>query len=215
MMILMIFVFIVLLHFLTIFEESYINDVKLQFLKKYTKSDFWFILISITTLVWISVFYYYSKMDFFTAFKYLILIVVLVKLAQIDFKTYTVPLNLLIYLGACRLILLVIEIVLYIDSVSTILLTYGFGIIISLVISLATYFTTKKGIGEGDIILLAIIASFTGMFNILNIYVYTVVMSALIAIYCLVFKKKTIKQSIPMIPSIMLGVVINTIIVYL
>lgn len=215
MIILLILLILLVVHLLNMYGKHYIGDTEFKLFDKYQILEWKYLVYSLLFVSICGYLYSVNKMDLFTSFKYMLLGVVLIKLAQIDLKTYSVPLLILIYLGITRIVLIAIEVLVYQNLIIEILSVYGIGILVALSISLVVYFASKKGIGEGDIILLSIVGGFVGFSNILTIYVLTVIIALFISIYYLVRKLKTKKESIPMIPCIMISVILNMLLVYM
>ncbi len=207
-------VMLVMAYLLYCFMDSYINESPFQFIVKF---DLLKIVLSVLILLWICIFsigLHNSIFDTFTYFKYSIVVVFVLVIAFIDAKTYTIPLVLLYVLIGLRIILILFEILLNSSMIMDIFQLYGFGILFALGISGIVYFISKKGLGEGDIILITIIASYVGLYNIMAIYFLSSVLMLIIALFLVIIKKNKMKDVFPMVPAIAIALIVNTLIIY-
>lgn len=208
------FVMLILAYLLCCFMESYILESPFKLKKKFSKTD---IMPSIFLILWIVVFsigYYVHLMDIFTYVKYSILVIFVIVIAFIDLRTYTIPLILIYILIGLRVFLIMIEILLYNSMIMDILQLYGYGVLFALAISFIVYYISKKGLGEGDIMLISIIGSYIGLYNIMAVYFLSSIVMLVIAVFLILIKKNKMNDVFPMVPAIAISLVLNTLIIY-
>lgn len=208
------FVMLILAYLLCCFMESYILESPFKLKKKFSKTD---IMPSIFLILWIVVFsigYYVQLMDIFTYVKYSILVIFVIVIAFIDLRTYTIPLILIYILIGLRVFLIMIEILLYNSMIMDILQLYGYGVLFALAISFIVYYISKKGLGEGDIMLISIIGSYIGLYNIMAVYFLSSIVMLVIALFLILIKKNKMNDVFPMVPAIAISLVLNTLIIY-
>lgn len=208
------FVMLILAYLLCCFMESYILESPFKLKKKFSKTD---IMPSIFLILWIVVFsigYYVQLMDIFTYVKYSILVIFVIVIAFIDLRTYTIPLILIYILIGLRVFLIMIEILLYNSMIMDIIQLYGYGVLFALVISFIVYYISKKGLGEGDIMLISIIGSYIGLYNIMAVYFLSSIVMLVIALFLILIKKNKMNDVFPMVPAIAISLVLNTLIIY-
>lgn len=197
------------------YSKSYIKNEKFSFKLNFSKSDTLYIIFNIMWILLFSYAAFTNKIDSFTYFKYNVLVVFLISIGIMDYRTYTIPMLLLYWLFGIRVFTLIFEIILYKGLVIEILQLYGFGFLFTLIVSFIVYFVSKKGIGEGDIILISIIGLYTGLANVMVIYLLSSIIVLFIALVLVVFKKKSTKDIFPMVPALAIATIINTLITYL
>lgn len=208
------FVMLILAYLLCCFMESYILESPFKLKKKFSKTD---IMPSIFLILWIVVFsigYYVQLMDIFTYVKYSILVIFVIVIAFIDLRTYTIPLILIYILIGLRVFLIMIEILLYNSMIMDIIQLYGYGVLFALAISFIVYYISKKGLGEGDIMLISIIGSYIGLYNIMAVYFLSSIVMLVIALFLILIKKNKMNDVFPMVPAIAISLVLNTLIIY-
>ena len=84
-----------------------------------------------------------------------------------------------------------------------------YATVASTICLLLAYFLTRRGIGEGDIKLVAALALMGGVSATAYTLLFSVVLSALAAAFLLLTKRKTMKQTVPFGPFILAGYMLS------
>lgn len=164
-------------------------------------------LISVVLTIGISIAFpkIYPANSVWINIKRMVLLGLLWPVAYIDFKTYRIP-NLYIIFGLiCRAVILVFELLLENPYVWPTLISEGIASVSLVVASLLCILVVKNGIGFGDIKLFIVMGLFLSLDGIWSAIFLTLVVSFFAAVFLLLSKKKTRKDSMPFGPAIVIG----------
>lgn len=197
--------------FLSSFYDYQINDKKIQLKEKnfLNKNLYNLLFIAHSFIIgfigFICFFIYHY--DFIGFYKYFILLEIVFLLTIIDIKKQVIP-NIIVF------ILLVFVIVF--DLIQVFILYKGdlnFGVsfiiggILAFVIFLVSSVISRGGVGAGDIKLLTVIGLATG-YGIINIMFYTLIVMFLYSIIMLLLKRVKLRDHVPMVPFIYIGILL-------
>lgn len=178
-----------------IFNKEFFNDIK------FNK-----IIALITPILIIALLYKYGIST--TFFIYSFISIILVILTFVDIKAQIIP-NELNFIG-----FLVGIVIAYIVAVKDILLSFdlllgmitGAGIFIFIALfALVVY--RKEGMGIGDIKLMGMLGLFLGVYNIVQVFIISFLVGAIISIFLLVAKIKKSTDYIPFGPFIVVATI--------
>jgi len=125
--------------------------------------------------------------------------------AVIDMKKRIIP-NVLLLAGlAVRVVIYILEYILYPDIFRAILISDGLGFLIGFGIFFISAVVTRGSIGFGDVKLFGLIGITTGFICTYATMLYCLLSSTVIAVILLILKKKGRKDSIPLGPCILIG----------
>lgn len=139
--------------------------------------------------------------------KLLSLVAFLVPIAAIDYRTELIPNEFLLAAIIARIVLLLIEFTLSVDSAFSVLKSSLIAAVILLLFFFLTLLVVKNSIGMGDVKLFAVIGLYQGILGSVNSVFFSLVASFFVSVVLLILKKKTRKDTISFGPCIMLGVV--------
>lgn len=139
--------------------------------------------------------------------RYLWLVAALFVIAWIDGQKRIIPNRLLLVLSVSRLLLLLIECVLYREYWMSLVISAGAGFLIGGGMFFLCYFLTRGGVGAGDVKLLAVVGFYLGSGLIFTAVFLTVLYAAVYNIVKLLRRKTTMKQEIPFAPFVLLGTI--------
>jgi len=129
-------------------------------------------------------------------------------IAIIDLRKRLVPNKLVLFLLIARAVIMLIEYVQYRDLWRIVVYPPLIGLLIGGGVILVAMVVSRSGIGEGDVKLYAAIGFFVGSSEILGVFFYSFLFSAIGGIGLLALRKAKLKDSIPMAPFAFLGVVV-------
>jgi leader peptidase (prepilin peptidase)/N-methyltransferase len=132
----------------------------------------------------------------------LVLGTILLLLAIVDIKYREIPNMWLMLTGVAVLVLTLLKSLLFHQSFS--LLSAVGGVIIGLILIIISKITREK-VGIGDGITLCITGFSLGIWANLQILMYALFLSAIYAVYLLVFRRVNKEHTIPFIPFIFAG----------
>lgn len=186
------------------------NLLKFNDSKKSNGEKVYFALTITTCLIisYIVQVFIYKNTEILSFAKLCILYAIVVSAALVDYKLKIIP-NYLVLTGlGARSIIYVFEIFFSSDLKQIIIsdligLALGFGIfaIVSII--------TKQALGFGDAKLFAVVGLTLGSFGTYSVMFTSVLVSAVISIALLIFKKRGRKDSIPFGPCIYLGYILT------
>lgn len=132
----------------------------------------------------------------------------LVCLSVTDIKAKKIPNAVTLLLLVIRLIFMAWGIFYHHDNVKRTLLYSLVGLLFGGGFILICMIISKGGIGAGDLKIFAVIGLYFGLPGLIQIMVYSLFLSAICAIFLLLFRKKKMKSTIPMAPFILLGLTV-------
>lgn len=150
--------------------------------------------------------FYYYHYSFIGLYKYYILLGILLLLAIIDIKKKIIPNIVIIVLFVPIIIINLLQIFVYGGGIE-LAVAYGLGAVLSFVIFFICMLITRGGIGAGDVKLFTLIGLASGL-GVTHIIFYSLCCSFLYSIVLLIMRRVKMKDFIPMVPFIYLGVLI-------
>ena len=85
----------------------------------------------------------------------------------------------------------------------------GLGLLLGGAVFLTVYLISRKGLGGGDVKLMAVSGLYLGLGGVLPTMLYGSVLAALTALALIALKKITVKDSIPLVPFLYAGMVLT------
>lgn len=159
--------------------------------------------------------YYYADIggimlenQWLTMIKWLILLVFLIVITIRDIKEYRIPNNILLFALGVRFVIFIIEIFINKIKLETLLLK-SISIICIILAGVIVNILTHNGIGFGDIKLLAMIALYINISDIVDIIINSIFVMGIITVILLVIRKKGRKDMIPFAPAILIAVILK------
>lgn len=83
------------------------------------------------------------------------------------------------------------------------------GFVIAGVVLLVVYFVSRKGLGGGDVKLMSVAGLYLGYDGALSALLYGSVLSAVAALILIARKKMTVKDAIPLVPFLYVGILVT------
>lgn len=140
--------------------------------------------------------------------KYLILMYGVLIIAYIDSQTHLIPNFILVGLFFIRMVLLAVELVIYPTARMELLANAFGGLVIGFLIFIIAYFISRKGIGMGDVKLVAVIGFYTGTAVLYAIMILSLVCCVVYSLVQLARRKLTTKDYLPFGPFVAIGTVL-------
>lgn len=137
------------------------------------------------------------------------LISVLFALAFIDYRYKIVPNKVLLFCLGVRMIFLIFELIFEKAIFFDILKSMGIGVLVFGVFLFVCTLITKGGIGMGDIKLFMIMVLYQGFTNCLASVSISMILCFVLSVILIALKKKKIKDTLPLVPSILAGTFIS------
>lgn len=189
------------------FNKVIINDV-FKNKKKYFCENATMLFIFISGSI--GVYYLEKKLNisYFASFEFLVLLFTLWLISEIDIKMKIIPNQLVLFLFFTRIILLW-----YVNSQERVFVEYIYyspliGLIIGGGVLLVSKILSRNGIGLGDVKLFSVIGFFVGQTGIISVLFYTFILTAIVGVALLLFKKMSINESLPLAPFSFIGLTI-------
>lgn len=140
--------------------------------------------------------------------RYFILLFSVPIIAYIDAKSQIIPNKILAGLVMLRSIILVVELILYKHAAVELLSASLGGMIIGFVFFILAYYISKKGIGMGDVKLIAVIGFYTGTSVLYVIIVFSLLACIVYSMIQLIRKKVTVKSYVAFGPFVAIGTIV-------
>ena len=178
-----------------------------EMLKKHPKYCI-FSMVFFLTLLSISAVYIYNKdvSSLLLQARWVTLIVGLYLVTWTDYFERKIPNIYLLILLAIRVAYWIYEIIIGREFIKLAIGTPLIGAAIGAGIMLLGILISRKGVGMGDVKMFLVIGFFVGSNQIISSMFYTFLFSAIFRIFLLITKKATTKDSLPMAPFALLGV---------
>ena len=129
--------------------------------------------------------------------------------AYLDLKTRKVPNKLVLTMLAVWLVLMAIYVVIDIGAAIDVLIQSAISGVAAGGFFLAIYFISRKGIGGGDVKLIAVMGLFMTFSTLMAMLFLSSLLSALVSAVLLITKRATMKTSIPLVPFLYFGTLIT------
>lgn len=197
--------------FLSSFYDYQINDKKIRLKEKnfLNKNLYNFLFITHSFIIGFIGFicFFMHNYNFIGFYKYFILLEMVFLLTIIDIKKQIIP-NIIVFILFVFVVLfdLMQVFILYNGNLSF-GLSFVIGGILAFVIFLASSVISRGGVGAGDIKLLTVIGLATG-YGVINIMFYTLVVMFLYSIIMLLLKRVKLRDHVPMVPFIYIGILL-------
>ena len=191
-----------------IFRQNYVEEKKISWSDSIRKHQFLSTAICAAYLVFAIaalVFYEMKGISFIEMTQCLLLWDAMFLIATIDFQVKKIPNKLLLVLLVVRVIFLVLTFFERPEDFVPILTSSLIGMAIGAFIILIVLLLSKGQVGAGDLKLFAVIGFFFGLSGLIQIMMYSLFLSALVAIVLLLSKKAKMKSTLPMAPFVFLG----------
>lgn len=171
-----------------------------------------YIIIAVMSLCAVTAFcidrFIYSA-DLLMALRWQLAVMLMIPIAVIDFKEKIIPNKILLIGLIFTVCLICVQVVSQPEYLLNIVGTSLIGALMSGGIFLIASLIVKGGIGAGDIKLffvLGLLLAFEGIFNVL---LYSMILSAVFGILLLILKKKKYKDTLPLAPFALAGVILS------
>lgn len=150
----------------------------------------------------------YKNTDYIAFAKLCVLYAILVSASMIDFKLKIIP-NYLVLIGlGARAVIYVLEIFIS-SNLKDVILSDLIGFALGFGVFAFVSVITKQALGFGDAKLFAVVGLTLGSFGTYSVMFTSVLVSAVISIFLLIFKKRGRKDSIPFGPCIFIGYILT------
>ena len=130
-------------------------------------------------------------------------------LAKVDYHEKKIPNKIVLALLLFRLGFLAYEVFSNLEYWKTVVVYPVLGAIIGGVIMAIAMLLSRKGVGMGDVKMFIMIGAFVGSSEIIATMFYTFLISAVGGIGLIIFKKASVKESVPMAPFACAGIVLE------
>ena len=130
-------------------------------------------------------------------------------LAKVDYHEKKIPNKIVLALLLFRLGFLAYEVFSNLEYWKTVVVYPVLGAIIGGVIMAIAMLLSRKGVGMGDVKMFIMIGAFVGSSEIIATMFYTFLISAVGGIGLIIFKKASVKDSVPMAPFACAGIVLE------
>lgn len=153
--------------------------------------------------------YFFPSDTYIHQIKMQFLIAVLFALAFVDYRYKIIPNKVLLICLLIRIFFLVGEFIFEKNMFFDILKSIGIGIVVFGVFLFICCLITKGGIGMGDIKLLMIMVLFQGFTSCLASVFVSMLICFIVSLILIILKKKKMKDTLPLVPSILIGTYIS------
>lgn len=126
-----------------------------------------------------------------------------------DFYIYIIPNSFLFYTWGARFVLFLVEIVLGRPDWKASGLNSLIGFTVAFVVMFLFSVMTRQGIGMGDVKLMATLGLLCGLYAVINILVYGLILCVGCSIFLLIGRKKSLKDKIPFGPFLYGGLIVT------
>jgi len=150
-----------------------------------------------------------GKTDSFSILLSLLLAVFGYIAAVVDIKDKKIPNDLVLAMIAAWILLMIPKLFLDPEITLKILVDSAAGFAIGGGLFLLVYFVSRKGLGGGDVKLMAAVGMYMGLYRVLPAMLYGTVIAALVGAVLLLLKKIGRKDTIPLAPFLYAGILIT------
>ncbi len=190
------------------FRQNYVEDKKISLPDSIMKHQRLSIAVCIMYLIFAVtalIFYKGREISFLEMTQCVLLWDAMFLIATIDLQVKKIPNKLLLVLLAVRVVFLVLTFFERPEDFAAILVSSLIGMALGGFIILVVLIMSKGQVGAGDLKLFAVIGFFFGLAGLIQIMMYSLFLSAVIAIVLLLSRKAKMKSTMPMAPFIFLG----------
>lgn len=167
------------------------------------------LMVLITIGIAVTLITVYEDNTIWTNLKCVTLLCVMWPLAYIDFKTYRIPNEFIIFGLICRAGILAFEMFLATASIFEIVIPELIAAGALLLAAVLCRLCMKGSIGYGDIKLFVVMGVFLGMNGIWSAIFTSLIVSFFMAVYVLATKKKSRKDVVPFGPALVIGTYVS------
>lgn len=140
--------------------------------------------------------------------KYLVLMYAVLIIAYIDGQTHLIPNVILAVLFGFRILVLMIEMFVYPTARMELLANAFGGMMLGFLLFFIAYLISRKGIGMGDVKLVAVVGFYTGTTVLYAIMILALVCCVLYSVVQLIRHKVTTKDMVAFGPFVAIGTVL-------
>jgi len=126
-----------------------------------------------------------------------------------DIKSKLVPNRLVLFMFAAWVLVFIPYLFLRIEAALPLLLSSALGFVLSGVIFLLVYLISRKGLGGGDVKLMAVAGLYLGLGRVLPAMLIGSVLAAVAAVILILAKKMDSKGTIPLVPFLYVGILLT------
>ena len=150
-----------------------------------------------------------GRSDPFITLRFELLIIFGYMAAVCDIKTKTVPNSLVLAMLAAWAIIMVPKLIFDIGAASALLAGSALGFAVGGGLFLLAYFISRKGLGGGDVKFMAAAGLYLGYESTLSSMLLGTVLAAIFSLVLIVLKKIGRKDTIPLAPFLLTGILIT------
>lgn len=193
------------------YRQNYVTEKKVSFRDSIQKNLMLTIAMCVVYILFavLSLIYYVPKgFSMLDMVQNLLIWDAMFLISTIDFQVKKIPNKLLLVLLGIRVIGLVCTALMYPEDFLPILIHCLIGMALGGLIILIVLLISKGQVGAGDLKLYAIIGFFFGLTGLIQIMMYSLFLSALVAIVLLLSQKAKMKSTMAMAPFVLFGLTI-------
>jgi prepilin signal peptidase PulO-like enzyme (type II secretory pathway) len=150
-----------------------------------------------------------NRMDPFKILLYMLLIIFAHVAAVSDIKTKKIPNELILAMLAAWTLVMVPKIVFDTSAAIMLLRDFALGFLIGGGMFMIVYFASRKGLGGGDVKLMAATGLYLGVSRVFTAMFYGTTLAAITGLVLILFKKIGRKDAIPLAPFLYIGILIS------
>ncbi len=125
-----------------------------------------------------------------------------------DYREHIVPNRLILMMFVVWVITMISELFISVDSAMLHLMLSSLGFFIGGGVFLIVYAASKKGLGGGDVKLMAVFGLYLTIYRVLAVMLYGTLLAAIVGISLVLLKKIGRKDSIPLVPFLYAGLIV-------
>jgi len=165
--------------------------------------------IGIPVLLGIFILLSFSRVDSLVILLHCLLIIFGYIIAVIDYKSKTIPNNLVLAMLAGWVLIVIPQLFFNIETTLVFLRHALFGLLVGGGLSILVYLISRKGLGGGDVKFIAVTGLYVGMNGILSSMLFGSVLAGLTGLILIIIKKIGRKDTIPLAPFLYIGILIT------
>ena len=164
--------------------------------------------LAIPVLIALYLIFKHSSEDVMTILRSLVLISFGYVASYLDLKTRTIPNKLVLIMLAVWVVLMAAHVIVDIETAVDVLVRSLISGAAAGGFFLAIYFISRKGVGGGDVKLIAVMGLYMTLAKLMPMLFFSSLTTALVSLGLLVTKRATLKTAIPLVPFLYLGTLI-------
>ena len=150
-----------------------------------------------------------GRLDAFIMLLYILVILFGYIASVIDIKTKKIPNSLILAMFGAWVLAMVPKLFVDTEAALSLLFESVLGFAVSGALFLLVYLISKKGLGGGDVKLIAVLGLYIGLAGVLPAMLFGSIIAALTALVLLLMKRINKKDSIPLAPFLYVGTLIT------